>query len=157
MDGYVPHSHLKNKIREHIDSLSKVKWAREAPRLSRLTIDDNKVKEYQKLNRADARMAIQILSGHAALKHHLHRMKLENSPTCPKCGDEGETIEHFMGVCPYYAQLRGQVFNSYYLSISEICRHHSLKQILKFARDSKRFCTPNNTNDINQPTVNSAS
>ena len=135
--------------------MSKVKWAREAPRLSRLTIDDNKVKEFQKLNRADARIAIQIV--HAALKHHLHRMKLENSPTCPKCGDEGETIEHFMGVCPYYAQLRGQVFNSYYLSISEICRHHSLKQILKFARDSKRFCTPNNTNDTNQPTVNSAS
>ena len=53
--------------------------------------------------------------------------------------DEDETVEHFMGVCPYYARLRGQIFNDYYMSMTDICESHSLKQILKFVKGSKRL------------------
>ena len=138
-NGYIPHSHLKAKIREHIDAITKNKWAKDAPRLSRLTIDDKTVQEYLKLPRVSARQAVQILSGHAALNHHLYKLKLVNSPACTKCGDEDETVEHFMGVCPYYARLRGQIFNDYYMSMTDICESHSLKQILKFVKGSKRL------------------
>ena len=84
-------------------------------------------------------MAIQILSGHATLNYHLHKMKCVSSPTCPNCGDDKETVEHFIGVCPYYAQKRGEIFNEYYLTLTDITKQHSLRQILKFVEATKRL------------------
>ena len=84
-------------------------------------------------------MAVQILSGHAATNHHLHRMKCVDSPNCPHCGDEKESVEHFIGVCPYYAQKRGEFFNDYFLTMKDVCSQNSLAQILKFVRSTKRL------------------
>ena len=36
------------------------------------------------------------------------------------CGDEEETVSHFLGQCPAIAQIRGQYFQDYYLSINNI-------------------------------------
>ena len=77
--------------------------------LSRLILNNDKIKEFLKLNRCKTRMALQILSEHAALNYHLHKMKCTSSPDCPKCGDGKETVEHFIEDCPFYAQKRGEV------------------------------------------------
>lgn len=137
--GYLPHSYLKARIKHNTQKVFTEQWATKAPRLSRLTINDDKIKEFLKLNRRKTRMAIQILSGHATLNYHLHKMKCVSSPTCPNCGDDKETVEHFIGVCPYYAQKRGEIFNEYYLTLTEITKQHSIRQILKFVEATKRL------------------
>ena len=109
------------------------------PRFSRLTINDEKIKEFTKLNRHKTRLAIQILSGHAALNYHLHKMKLADSPNCPNCGAEEVTVSHFLRVCPYYARKRGEVFQDYYFSATDITSQHSLTRIIKFVEDTKRL------------------
>ena len=140
VNGYIPHSHLKSKIKDHIRNSSRDKWSNaNAPRISKLTIDDNKVKEFLKLNRNDTRLAIQILSGHAALNHTLFKYKCVDSPSCPHCGEGSETVEHFIGTCPYYARQRGEHLQVYYTNLSDICSQHSLKQILKFVKKTGRL------------------
>ena len=140
VNGFIPHSHLKGKIKNYIEKSSGDRWNEDnAPRVSKQTIDNNKVKEFLKLNRKDTRLAVQILSGHAALNQTLYNYRCVDSPICPHCGDEPETVEHFIGTCPYFTSKRKEYLQEYYTNITTVCRRHSLKRILRFVKKTGRL------------------
>ena len=66
-------------------------------------------------------------------------MNLEESKTCPYCELEDETTGHFLGTCPTFAMIRGEVFNTYYASLSDIFENHTIKDIVRYAAKTERF------------------
>ena len=47
-------------------------------------------------------------------------------------------MSYFLGRCPAYSQLRGDMFESYYLSINDIFDNLSLRKIVKYAIKTKQ-------------------
>ncbi|MEC9321196.1 MAG: hypothetical protein VX869_03345 [Chloroflexota bacterium] len=96
--------------------------------------------ETGRLNRGDLRIATQILTGHASINYHLHKYKPDIiNKTCPFCQEEDETINHFIGKCPQWAALRGQFFNTFYASTSEILDMVNLNKIIQYAKATRRL------------------
>ena len=58
------------------------------------------------LSRHKASLLIQLRSGHAPLQAHLFRMRKADSATCPGCGRERETVQHYLMICPAYRDQR---------------------------------------------------
>ena len=88
------------------------------------------------------RTAIHLITGHYGLNKHLYKMKKTDSCECPICGHEEESVSHFLGQCPAIAQLRGQYFNDYYLSVNDIFDDNLIFNIIKFANHTQRFLEP---------------
>ena len=98
-------------------------------------------------NRTQYRTAVQLITGHAALNKYLHKIKKVDTDICPNCEYEKETVNHFLGQCPAFAQQRGEIFNSFYLSASDIFENHSILKIVKYAAKTKRFLYPENSDE----------
>ena len=58
------------------------------------------------LPRRHASALCQLITGHVLLNNHLTRIGKIDSPTCPKCGANTETVRHFVLVCPAHWQAR---------------------------------------------------
>ena len=65
------------------------------------------------------------------------------------CGDGEETVSHFLGLplsrsyqCPAIAQIRGQYFRDYYLSVNDIFDNQYISTIVNFANRTKRLIVP---------------
>jgi ribonuclease HI len=54
----------------------------------------------QQLPRTKASLLLQLRTGHAPLNKHLHRIHRADSPLCPACQLEEETVHHFIITCP---------------------------------------------------------
>ena len=80
-------------------------------------------KELSKINRRDLRVATQLLTGHAALNNHLHRVNL----TVPNCQADDETVSHFLGQCSALSKVRVEYFGTYYCSATDIFDRFSLR------------------------------
>ena len=93
-------------------------------------------------NRQDYRTAVHLITGHCGLNKHLHTIRKSSTSACPMCGDGEETVSHFLGQCPAIAQLRGQYFRDYYLSVSDIFDNHHITTIVNFANRTKRLIVP---------------
>ena len=52
---------------------------------------------------------------------------------------EGETIDHFIGQCPKWAQQQRGCFNSFYLSVTKTVDTVPLHQIIRYINSTKRF------------------
>ncbi|KDR70527.1 hypothetical protein GALMADRAFT_37353, partial [Galerina marginata CBS 339.88] len=48
----------------------------------------------------------QLRTGHAPLAKHLHRIGKIDSPQCPCCRQEEETVHHFLIRCPAHRAAR---------------------------------------------------
>ena len=143
-DGCLPQSYIKLKINETVREMDKSDWSITDYRHTNLTLGPNSkttAKDMKSLekDRNKYRAAVQLISGHIALNGHLHKMQLEDTKTCPLCEMEDETTNHFLGTCPALAQLRGEIFNKYYASISDIFEEHRITEIARYAAKSKRF------------------
>ena len=104
------------------------------------TWKDKYSRDLANMGRQDLRIATQLLSGHAAVNYHLHKYKpITINKTCPFCQEEDETINHYVGKCPRWFVQRGQYFNTYYASISEIMDRSSLTKLIQFARATGRL------------------
>ena len=68
------------------------------------------------MNRKNAMYATQIITGHNTLNRHLHLMNIAETPSCEKCGEEPETIEHLIKSCPAYLQKRKQKLGEFILT-----------------------------------------
>ena len=51
-----------------------------------------------------------VLTGHCQLKQHLHKIGKSASPLC-ECGEEEETVIHFLFKCPRFADNRIELEN----------------------------------------------
>ena len=56
-----------------------------------------------KLSWEDASRIAQLRLQHIPLNKYLHKFKRTDKANCPACGDENETIAHFLLHCPMYA------------------------------------------------------
>ena len=141
--GFLPQSHIKYAINQHVKDQDDKTWSIKGTRHSKMTLGNNQphIKDLKKLlkNKNDYRTAVQLITGHAGLNHHLHKMGLVPSKTCPKCEYEDETVGHFLGQCPAFAGIRGQVFHTFYASINDIFENHSILKIVKYANTTKRL------------------
>ena len=142
--GFIPQSYIKKIINESVIEMSESDWSNTNYRHTNLTLGPNTKTTRQDLRRLENdrkkfRAAIQLITGHAALNAHLYKMNLEESKTCPYCELEDETTGHFLGTCPTFAMIRGEVFNTYYASLSDIFENHTIKDIVRYAAKTERF------------------
>ena len=91
----------------------------------------------RKMNRNEAMYVTQIITGHNSLKRHLNIMGIEECPTCERCQQEPETIEHVIKYCPAYMNLRRKILGEYVLS-GELSTY-KLQKILNFVGQTKRL------------------
>lgn len=59
-----------------------------------------------KLPRKHTSIITQLITGHAPLNKHLHRIGKVDSATCPCCHEHDETITHFLLHCPVHRHAR---------------------------------------------------
>ena len=141
--GYVPQSLIKRRVNEHVLSQGNSEWNLNAPRHSNMVLKCNKniptELGYHVNNRQDYLNIVQLGTGRAGVNHTLHMMELSDTKECPKCGNEDETISHFLGHCPMYASIRGEKFGEYYLSMTDIFSGFSIKKIAAYVRSTKRL------------------
>ena len=141
--GYVPQSLVKRRINQYVLTQSNAVWSLNAPRHSNLVLkcNNNIPKElgFLENNRQDYRNIVQLVTGRAGVNHTLHMMELTDTKECPKCGNEDETISHFLGQCPMYARIRVEKFGEYYMSMTDIFSNFSIKKIAAYARLTKRL------------------
>jgi hypothetical protein len=66
-------------------------------------------------------MVLVILTGHAAVRTHLHNMDLfEGDPTCRFCRTEAETAQHIICGCEALAHQRYNVFRYSFVEPKDI-------------------------------------
>jgi hypothetical protein len=66
-------------------------------------------------NRTQSRAVTGLLTGHNALRRHLHLMGLSDSPLYRICGAEEETSAHILCECEAVASLRHAYLGSFFL------------------------------------------
>jgi hypothetical protein len=70
------------------------------------------IKLTAKLSRNQTSMLLQLRTGHAPLNKHLHRIGSIESPTCPACEMEDETVHHFIATCPARDRMRRKTLST---------------------------------------------
>ena len=114
-------------------------WLTDGPRHTKLTLGHKHANIIKTLNttlsknRQNYRTAVHLITGHCGLNKHLHTIRKSSTSACPMCGDEEKTVSHFLGQCPAIAQIRGQYFQDYYLSVNDILDNQHITTIVKFA------------------------
>ena len=97
-------------------------------------------KSIHNLNRGNLRKATMFLTGHVTLNYHLNKYKPDKiSKTCPHCLAAEETTNHYIGQCPKWSAQRSAVFDSFYLSISEVVDDFSIFVIMKYINATGRL------------------
>jgi zinc-binding in reverse transcriptase len=76
------------------------------------TPSDKFIKLTTKLPKKLSTILTQLRTGHAPLAKHLHRIKKADSPICPACLQNSETIQHFMLHCPAHQEARQRLRNN---------------------------------------------
>jgi len=138
----VTKQHLKRKVwKAHI------KEFRKSPRYERMTKFDPKspasnfMKIAAKLSRQQASTLIQLHSGHAPLQAYLHHFKLVDSPICPSCEIEPETVTHYLMYCvSYIAQrrhLRHTLGRDQSLSLEILGDEKRIKHLMEYINNMK--------------------
>ena len=81
-----------------------------------------------------------LITGHGGLNKQLHTIRKSSTSAYPMCGDEEETVSHFLG--QRSARIGGQYFQDYYLSVNEIFDNQHITAIFNFANRTKRLIVP---------------
>ena len=64
-------------------------------------------------------------------------MSIVDTDICIKCGEEKETVEHFIKHCPVYARQRWEIFKEF--KLKEDLHKYSFMKIMKFVSRTKRL------------------
>lgn len=63
------------------------------------------------LTRGESVEVARLRTGHTLqLRSYRHRIGLDEDDTCLDCGEEAETLEHFLSKCPAHARLRWDIY-----------------------------------------------
>ena len=57
-------------------------------------------------------MVIGVLTGHLGLQAHLHKIGAVVNSICRACGEDDESLEHFLCHCPAFANIRSQLMGA---------------------------------------------
>ena len=144
----IPQSYIKRLIDDKVTRLNQETWLTDGPRHTKLTLGHKHANIIKNLNttlsnnRQNYRTAVHLITGHCGLNKHLHTIRKSSTSACPMCGDEEETVSHFLGQCPAIAQIRGQYFQDYYLSVNDIFDNQHISTIINFTNRTKRLVVP---------------
>jgi len=64
------------------------------------------------LRRKQSSILYQLWTGHIPLAKHLHRFKKAESPECPCCHQEEETVHHYLIRCPAHRKARNTMIRN---------------------------------------------
>ena len=146
--GHIPQSKIKQSINARVRKLDNTSWTAAGHRHTKLALGHpgcaqhkRTVKQLGRLHtdRRKFRTAIQLITGHAGLNAHLHKMTLSDTNICPCCEYAEETVSHFLGQCPAHSLLRGEILNTFYSSLTDIFVSNSIANIVRFAHATGRF------------------
>ena len=87
-------------------------------------------------NRREARLLVQIITGHGNLRYHLHKMGFETEGCCRWCGEENETALHLLTKCPAWIRTRMKWFGEY-LPSPDLIKSASAGSILGFWKEAR--------------------
>jgi len=73
-------------------------------------------------------------------------MRLTETKSCVSCGEENETVEHFLGKCPALYNIRLEIFHTHIINAEEVF-NHPLSKIIRFANKTKRMTFDPTTRD----------
>ena len=139
----VPQTHIKSLIKNWATKRHQTRWTWDPDECKQTKMFLPKVEnriwkkiENQSIQRI--RLVTQIITGHATLRKHLFRMKIVDSPLCPKCGEENETVEHLFCSCPAFMYERVKNLGKFFLKREDL-KLLKLNQIINFAESTKRF------------------
>ena len=76
------------------------------------------LKRAASLSRRQLGVLVQLCTGHALLLKHLHRIQRSPTADCPTCGEEHESVHHFLLTCPCFASAQYQ----YIVPLGRRCR-----------------------------------
>jgi len=76
-------------------------------------------------------------TGHSYLKYFQNKIGNERSPLCDKCGEDIETVAHFLTKCPAFALLRYQIFGAFELRDTNINFLALLSKLLAFGKATR--------------------
>ena len=65
-------------------------------------------------------------------------MRLSEHKTCNQCDEEEETVQHFLGKCPAYYNLRMEIFHTHIIGTEDVF-NYPLRKIIRFANKTKRL------------------
>ena len=148
INSYIPISLIKKTINDKVKEESTEQWSAKSTEHVLLTIghlNDVKTKALRKdLNylgkkRNKFRAATHIITGHAPLNYHLHKIGKSSTSICPSCELEDETVEHLIARCPALAQLRFNMLNHYYSDLTTIFNTNRLSTIVNFGQATGRI------------------
>ncbi|KAL5253960.1 hypothetical protein ACHWQZ_G013652 [Mnemiopsis leidyi] len=144
----IPQAYINKLINDKVQKLNTDIMNKDCPRHTKLILGRNHTKIINNLNRSFInnrkyyRTATQLITGHCGLNKHLYNMNKTTTKECPLCGHHEETVNHFLGQCPALAQTRGQYFNDFYLSASDIFDNNHITTIINYVNKTRRLMDP---------------
>lgn len=90
-------------------------------------------------NKPDLRLVTHLLTGHCYLGKHQYNIKNINSDVCTHCKLGSESVSHFLGYCPKFAQIRRKYLGLYYGHFDFIFRIVKLLDIIRFMKAAYSF------------------
>jgi len=95
------------------------------------------------LPRRHASVLMQLRTGHVPLNHHLARIRKIESPACPRCDSQHETVYQFILICPAYRaarQLMEQRIGRRQMRLEHLLANDkSLPHLFHFLNSTKRL------------------
>jgi hypothetical protein len=95
------------------------------------------------LPRKAASILTQLRTGHAPLAKHLHRIGKADSPICPTCRQNDESVQHYILHCTAYNQARQKLRNDTGgrdINIKELLsRPKTMRALFQFIATTQRF------------------
>jgi len=95
------------------------------------------------LTRRQASILIQLRTGHVPLQAYLYRFKLAETSSCSSCGNEPETVCHYLMHCSAYDEqrrrLRRTLGRDQSLGLEILGDQRRMKALLDYINDTRRF------------------
>ncbi|KIY46394.1 hypothetical protein FISHEDRAFT_47353 [Fistulina hepatica ATCC 64428] len=101
------------------------------------------MKLLDELPRPAASILTQLRTQHVPLNDYLHRISASESPLCEACGEENETLIHYLLRCPAHERARLPIRHRFGASASDIAfllnNRDAVAMLLAYTRRTNRF------------------
>jgi ribonuclease HI len=139
----LPLSHIKEQVKNQTVTTHRSEWVKRSDcRQTKESVpwaDTKLVKALTELKRRALREVVQIITGHCALARHQNIMGLRRDNLCPKCFDEEETPDHYVGKCLYFEVERKKHFGVAKTSVHDILKKRNVRSLAAFLSETGRL------------------
>lgn len=96
-----------------------------------------------KLPRRNTSLLTQLRTGHIPLQTYLHRFNLAETPTCQHCGEEPETVIHYLKTCRKFHrqrhQLKRELGAGTEINVEILADEKAIRPLFKYIESTRRF------------------